>query len=178
MYEQVDFHFRHQPVSGTPYAVLLKYLDREKNGSRQGREHNSDCADDLTEFSKKQMVLWALSAYWYPSACKALGSFSKTQLRQKARNAIYQLLQQIYYLIQMFELDPQEFVFPISTEALNSGSKVSSSRTSEEILDAAHPFMPSPSNASPESKASEQASLDSLLTRNEDDVALDEAFVD
>lgn len=176
MYEQVDFHFRHQPLSGTPNFLLLKYLKGKKRGSKGGRELNSDCADDLTEFTKEQMVLWALSAFWYPSACKALGSFSKTELRQKARNAIYQLLQQIYYLIQMFELDPQEFVFPMSTGALNSGSKVSAIVTSSEILDAAEPFISNESNDSPDSLTSEQASFDFLLTRNQDDVALDEAF--
>ena len=178
MYEQVDFHFRYQPGSESPYTLLLKYLQPKKKSRKRGKELLIDQTDESAEFPRERMILWALSAFWYPSACKTLGKFSNADLKQKARNAIYQLLQQIYYLIQMFELDPQEFVFPASTGGLNSGLKVSESTPSKENLDAAEPFMSSSSNTSPKSQASEQASLDFLLTPNEDDEALEEAFVD
>lgn len=179
MYEQIDFHFRHQPSSGTPYAVLLKYLDRKKKGSKGGRELGCDCADELTEFPKEQMILWALSAYWYPSACKALGSFSKAQLRQKAKNAIYQLLQQIYYLIQLFELDPDEFVFPASSGELKSRSEAGSQSGSGMVVQSAEASIPLSSNVIPVAKTEEEieSSFSTLvLARNEDDDELDKAF--
>ena len=85
MYEQVDFHFRYQAGNESLYALLLKYLQAKKHGSRKL------IAEDLAEFPKEQMVLWALFAFWHPLACKALGSFNETQLKQKARNQWLQL---------------------------------------------------------------------------------------
>lgn len=176
MYEQTDFHFRYQPASESPYALLLKYLQPKKASKRSKGLPIEDT--DVGEFPRERMILWALSAFWYPCACKSLGKFSNAEIKQKARNAIYQLLQQIYYLIQMFELDPSEFAFPMSAGGLNSGSKVSARVTSDEIIDAAKPFTASSPNASPDLKASDPDSVDFLLTPNEDDAALDDAFIE
>lgn len=172
MYEQIDFHFRYQPGSASPYAVLLKYLQPKKKANKQNGEPVID--NDLGEFPRERMILWALSAFWYPSACKALGKFNKAQLKQKARNAIYQLLQQVYYLIQLFELDPQEFVLP------ELGSKVKDADlTTEMVVDEAKASMSSTISTASNSKSEEKLEpLTStlLLIRNENDEELDEAF--
>jgi len=179
MYEQVDFHFRYQPGSESPYALLLKYLQPKKKSSKRGKGLPAETLDESAELPKERMILWALSAFWYPSACKKLGRYSDVDLKQKARNAIYQLLQQIYYLIQLFELDPSEFVFPISTGGLKHGSKPSEKKVDEIVTQMSSPFSSAPSNTTPISKTEEElaASTSTLvLARNEDDVTLDEAF--
>ena len=166
MYEQVDFQFRYQPGSTSPYALLLRYLQPKK---RRDKQSNTLLPDDSAEFPKEQMILWALSAFWYPLACKALGNLTEAELKQKARNAIYHLLQQINYLIQVFGLDSEDFVFPASGRELNGRGKASNSNASVPIT----PF------TTPDSKASEnseQLGSTLVLTRSEDDAALDEAF--
>ena len=61
MYEQVDFHFRYQAGNESLYALLLRYLQAKKHGSRKL------VVEDLAEFPKEQMVLWALFAFWHLS---------------------------------------------------------------------------------------------------------------
>ena len=179
MYEQVDFHFRYQPGNSSPYALLLKYLQPKRKVRKRNRVKLSDNTDEQGEFATEQMILWALSAFWYPSACKALGEFNQAVLRQKAKNAIYQLLQQIYYLIQQFDLDPAEFVFPAFAADSSSSAKSSNPTTSvvsaQNIL-ASRQITP---NVTPnfQSEAQLVEPADSMvLARNEDDIALDQAF--
>lgn len=94
MYEQIDFRFRYQvAIHSSIYGILLKYL--------QSKE---------TDFPLQQMVLWSLSAFWHPLAYKWAGKSSETELKQKARNSIHQLQQQINYLAQTFNLDPKDLV--------------------------------------------------------------------
>jgi hypothetical protein len=181
MYEQVDFHFRYQPGSESPYALLLKYLQPKKKSSKRGKELPAESLDESVELPRERMILWALSAFWYPSACKKLGRYSDVDLKQKARNAIYQLLQQVYYLIQMFELDPSEFVFPISPGGLNNQLKVddraaTSGISNEKVTTA----ISTSSSTTSESKTQESLEPPTTLVsiRSEDDIALDEAFVD
>ena len=179
MYEQVDFHFRYQPGNSSPYALLLKYLQPKRKGSKRNRVRLADNTNEQGEFATEQMILWALSAFWYPSACKALGEFNQAVLRQKAKNAIYQLLQQIYYLIQQFDLDPAEFVFPAFGSQSSSSVKSSNHTTSvaggQNILVSRQITPDATPNFQTEPELVEPA--DSMvLARNEDDIALDQAF--
>lgn len=168
MYEQVDFHFRYQAGNESLYALLLRYLQAKKHGSRKL------LVEDLAEFPKEQMVLWALFAFWHPLACKALGSFNETQLKQKARNAIYQLLQHINYLIEIFDLDPQEFMLQVPGQQLNGKAtfnQAPSGRSIEPIT------VTSPSITASElvtDEANEMVTNTPELTRNEDDELLEE----
>lgn len=176
MYEQVDFQFRYQPGSTSPYALLLRYLQPRK---RRDKQSNTLLPDDSAEFPKEQMILWALSAFWYPLACKALGNLSEAELKQKARNAIYHLQQQINYLIQVFGLDSQDFGFPVSGTQLNGGGNKGERTGSEIVFEKALTSMPTTPFTTPDSKASEgseQLRSTLALTRSEDDAALDEAF--
>ena len=179
MYEQVDFHFRYQPGNESPYALLLKYLQPKRKVRKRNRVKLLDNTDEQGEFATEQMILWALSAFWYPSACKALGEFNQAVLRQKAKNAIYQLLQQIYYLIQQFDLDPAEFVFPAFGSDSSSSAKSSKHTTSvvggQNVL-VSRQITP---NVTPNFQTEPQLvePADSMvLARNEDDIALDQAF--
>ncbi|PSB40858.1 hypothetical protein C7B80_32370 [Cyanosarcina cf. burmensis CCALA 770] len=181
MYEQVDFHFRYQPGSESPYALLLKYLQPKKKSSKRDKGLPTEDLDESVELPRERMILWALSAFWYPSACKKLGRYSDVDLKQKARNAIYQLLQQIYYLIQMFELDPSEFVFPGSTGGLNNQLKVGDRAATPGIgNEKAITAISTSSRTTSGSKTQESLEPPTTLglVRSEDDIALDEAFVD
>ncbi len=170
MYEQVDFHFRYQAGNESLYALLLRYLQAKKHGNRKV------LAEDLAEFPKEQMVLWALFAFWHPLACKALGSFNEVQLKQKARNAIYQLLQHINYLIEIFDLDPQEFMLQVPGQQPNGKAaqgQVSALKSVESRR------VTSPGVAARElatDEANEMVTNTPELTRNEDDELLEEVF--
>ena len=114
MYEQFDFEFRYQADATSFYVPLLKYLQKR---SRR------DSKTKKTEFSREQMILWALSAFWYPLACKWLGGFTEAELKQLARNAVYELQKQINYLSQVFGLDLQEVYPTRSFEASSSSNR-------------------------------------------------------
>lgn len=87
-----NFDFRFQFGASSPYIPLLQYLS-PKNKS--------------LEFPRQNMIIWAIAAFWYPIACKWLGGFSQSDLKSKARTAIYQLQQQIIYLAQTFNLEQE-----------------------------------------------------------------------
>ncbi|PSB30606.1 hypothetical protein [Chlorogloea sp. CCALA 695] len=170
MYEQVDFHFRYQAGNESLYALLLRYLQAKKHGSRKL------LAEDLAEFPKEQMVLWALFAFWHPLACKALGSFNETQLKQKARNAIYQLLQHINYLIEIFDLDPQEFMLQVPGQQPNGKTTQGHFPSSKSV----EPIRATSSSVTtgelPIGGPNEMLADAPELTRNEDDQLLEEVF--
>ncbi len=173
MYEQVDFHFRYQAGNESLYALLLRYLQAKKHGSRKL------VVEDLAEFPKEQMVLWALFAFWHPLACKALGSFNEVQLKQKARNAIYQLLQHINYLIEIFDLDPQEFMLQVpgqqhSVKTLSKQAASSSTGETNQALISTYSSGTAQKLATTE--ANEISATAPDLTRREDDALLEEAF--
>ena len=170
MYEQVDFHFRYQAGNESLYALLLRYLQAKKHGSRKL------VVEDLAEFPKEQMVLWALFAFWHPLACKALGSFNETQLKQKARNAIYQLLQHINYLIEIFDLDPQEFMLQVPGQQPNGKTthdQVPSSKSVESIRATSSSVT---TGELPIGGSNEMLTHTPEVTRNEDDELLEEVF--
>lgn len=87
-----NFDFRFQFGASSPYIPLLQYLS-PKNKS--------------LEFPRQNMIIWAIAAFWYPIACKWLGGFSQSDLKSKARAAIYQLQQQIIYLAHTFNLEQE-----------------------------------------------------------------------
>lgn len=102
MPNHIDFRIRYQVGEGTPHGTLFKYL-RSKE----------------TEFSLRQMVMWSLSAFWYPLACKWLGKYSDDQLQVIALNAIYELQKQISYLTRTFGLE-QEVAAPVISYGLDT----------------------------------------------------------
>lgn len=169
MYEQIDFRFRYQVAATSIHATLLKYLQSKH-----------------TEFPREQMILWSLSAFWYPLACRWQWDLKEAELKQKARNAIYQLQQQINYLAQIAGLDPQEFVpkAPATGYGLNDGFT-----RSPEALDlpvpaipihGGKPFSPAGIDTSPNLESSTDAEVPDAVTpglvRSADDEVLDEAF--
>ena len=170
MYEQVDFHFRYQAGNESLYALLLRYLQAKKHGSRKL------VVEDLAEFPKEQMVLWALFAFWHPLACKALGSFNETQLKQKARNAIYQLLQHINYLIEIFDLDPQEFMLQVPGQQLNSKTHQGQVPSSKSVELTKATFSSATTGELPTNEPNEMLTNTPELIRNEDDELLEEVF--
>lgn len=120
MYEQFDFEFRFQADANSFYIPLLRYLQkRSKSDRRKNR----------AEFSREQMILWALSAFWYPLACKWLGGFTDEELKQFALNAIYELQKQINYLQQVFGLDLQEVATTKRAETRASESQLPSTKS-------------------------------------------------
>ena len=76
MYEQVDFHFRYQPGSESPYALLLKYLQPKKKGSKRGKGIPTEDTDESAEFPRERMTLSDVAAQLYSIKDKLL----KTQL--------------------------------------------------------------------------------------------------
>lgn len=122
------------------------------------------------------MVLWALFAFWHPLACKALGSFNETQLKQKARNAIYQLLQHINYLIEIFDLDPQEFMLQVPGQQLNSKPPLSQVPFSKSIESVKTTSSSATTGELPTNEPNEMLTNTPELTRNEDDELLEEVF--
>ncbi|WP_341532232.1 hypothetical protein WKK05_40970 (plasmid) [Nostoc sp. UHCC 0302] len=90
MSNQVDFRF--QFSTDSPYILLVKYLSPKNKA---------------LSFPRQNMIIWAIAAFWYPIACKWLGGFSESDLKSKARTAIYQLQQQIIYLAHTFNLEQE-----------------------------------------------------------------------
>ncbi len=133
MPEQIDFRFRCQLSAQSPHGLLARYL-RSKEA----------------DFPMDKMILWATSAFWYPLACKWAGGRNEADLKQKARNAIYQLQQQMVYLAQTFDLDLE-----LEPRSLAPSVSVSSS---------------------PWPQVSEPAISKLELTPYQDDALLDEAF--
>lgn len=128
------------------------------------------------------MILWSLSAFWYPLAYKWQCKFTEAELKQKARNAIYQLQQQINYLAQIFGLDPQEFASPVAGSAL----KDSSTRRCDALelpvpaipMHGVKPFSSAGIDTSTNPESASFAYVPDVATqvRSADDELLDEAF--
>jgi hypothetical protein len=86
-----DYRVRVQVKTESPDAVLLDFLRNERQGS----------------YSHKEMLLWALRAYWMPFA-QQQSARSETQLRHIALSSIYQLEKHIDYIREAFGLVPLE----------------------------------------------------------------------
>jgi hypothetical protein len=85
-----DYRVRVQVKTESPDAVLLDFLRNERQGS----------------YSHKEMLLWALRAYWMPFAQQqsARSGQSEAQLRHIALSSIYQLEKHIDYIRETFGL--------------------------------------------------------------------------
>lgn len=90
MGKRIDYRFRALIPVGSMDEILVKYL-RSK---------------DL-ELSEKNLVLWAVAAYWLPLALQKDGCCSNAQLKQSARTAIYKLRQHINFLAHTFGLEAE-----------------------------------------------------------------------
>lgn len=168
MYGPVDFEFRYQADVNSFYVPLLRYL--QKRNRKYGKAKN-------TEFSREQMILWALSAFWYPLACKWLGGFTETELKQKARNAIYELQKQINYLGQVFGLDLQEFSTTVTVAAVAKSDEQTTSVPFAAGIETSHLLNLDAglnSKGAEGSKSPDTAS--EILMCSGDDDLLDEAF--
>ncbi len=167
MYDQIDFRFRYQVAVNSLHATLLKYLQSKD-----------------TEFAREQMIVWSLSAFWHPLACRWIGSFTEAELKVKARNAIYQLQQQINYLAQNFGLDPQELGSVVAHAQLNGSVKKLA--TADPPVTSFTPQVESNSSiaVAGESSSSQSSTIatkdtpttSNLLVRQENDRELDELF--
>lgn len=140
---QKAIELRYQVSANSPDAPLLKYITAKE-----------------TEFKKDQKILWALSGFWFPSACKWMGKHTDDQLKAIARNAIYELQKQISYLARTFGLEHELEMPP--------GINVVSSRLRQ----------PLPAEATNGSNRESDVSTDLLegLDRSDDDDLLDQMF--
>lgn len=105
MPNRIDYRFRTLINADSQDAILVKYL------------RSPD-----PEFSEKDMILWATSAYWLPLALREHGSCSVQQLKQSARTSIYKLHQHINYLAQSFGLESEVSAIPTSSPLFQAKS--------------------------------------------------------
>jgi hypothetical protein len=108
MPNRIDYRFRTLVNADSQDAVLIKYL------------RSPD-----PEFTEKEMILWASSAYWLPLALREQGSCSVQQLKQSARTSIYKLRQHINYLAQTFGLEGEVAAIPIELPLPQANSSCS-----------------------------------------------------
>jgi hypothetical protein len=70
----------------------------------------------VRNFSEKDKLLSAISAYWLPFALKEDGSYSDEELMHCARSAIYKLTLHINYLAETFGIEANDVsVLPSSS---------------------------------------------------------------
>ncbi|KAM3091304.1 hypothetical protein ACKFKG_26330 [Phormidesmis sp. 146-35] len=92
--KKFDYRVRIQVAADSPDGILLDCLKNERHQS----------------YSHKEMLLWALRAYWMPIAYQlqqeqGKRSLSESQMRRMAQDAIHQLRQQIAYLQATFGVE-------------------------------------------------------------------------
>lgn len=92
--KKFDYRVRVQVAIDSPDGVLLDCIKNERHQS----------------YSHKEMLLWALRAYWMPIAYQLRREqgdllLSDAQMKRIAQDAIYQLRQQIAYLQSTFGID-------------------------------------------------------------------------
>jgi hypothetical protein len=128
--KKFDYRVRIQVGAESPDGVLLDCLKHERHPS----------------YSHKEMLLWALRAYWLPIAYQIRQDSdddcqTDAQLRQIAIHSIHQLKQQIAYLQTLFAIAPepletagaiQRAFAPEKWEGVNGASMLSSSQQSGE----------------------------------------------
>ncbi|WP_373524754.1 hypothetical protein [Nostoc sp.] len=146
MSNQVDFRF--QFSTDSPYILLVKYLSPKNK---------------TLSFPRQNMIIWAIAAFWYPIACKWLGGFSQSDLKSKARTAIYQLQQQIIYLAHTFNLEQELGTHGIVTNPTSTPEQFNGSNAS--------PRTPQPTVSDIDTE-----SLPSLSNNHDDDRLLENAF--
>ncbi|MBE9009751.1 hypothetical protein IQ250_05990 [Pseudanabaenaceae cyanobacterium LEGE 13415] len=92
--KKFDYRVRIQVAADSPDGILLDCLKNERHQS----------------YSHKEMLLWALRAYWMPIAYQlqqeqGKQSLSESQMKRMAQDAIHQLRQQIAYLQSTFGVE-------------------------------------------------------------------------
>lgn len=92
--KKFDYRIRIQVAAESPDGILLDCLKNERHHS----------------YSHKEMLLWALRAYWMPIAYQlqqeeGKQSLTEAQMKRMAQDAIYQLRQQIAYLRSTFGIE-------------------------------------------------------------------------
>ncbi|MCY6493381.1 hypothetical protein [Leptolyngbya sp. GGD] len=92
--KKFDYRIRIQVAADSPDGILLDCLKNERHQS----------------YSHKEMLLWALRAYWMPIAYQlqqeqGQRSVSESQMKRMAQDAIHQLRQQIAYLQSTFGVE-------------------------------------------------------------------------
>ncbi len=102
--KKFDYRVRIQVAAESPDGILLDCLKNERHQS----------------YSHKEMLLWALRAYWMPIAYQlqqeqGKRSLSEAQMKRMAQDAIHQLRQQIAYLQSTFGVEQN-----LSTEGANA----------------------------------------------------------
>lgn len=100
--KKFDYRVRIQVAADSPDGILLDCLKNERHQS----------------YSHKEMLLWALRAYWMPIAYQlqqeqGKRSLPEAQMKRMAQDAIHQLRQQIAYLQSTFGVEPN-----LSTEGI------------------------------------------------------------
>lgn len=93
--KKFDYRVRIQVAAESPDGILLDCIKNERHQS----------------YSHKEMLLWALRAYWMPIAYQLRReqgelSLSDAQMKRIAQDAIHQLKQQIAYLQSTFGIEP------------------------------------------------------------------------
>ncbi len=151
MYKQFDFRFRYQMSENSPHSTLFRYLS-----SRD------------TQFSQRQMIAWALSAFWYPLACKWSKQYSEADLKAIARNATYELQQQISFLVHTFGLEQELAVPTVSKELSGSSNETTPAVGPARSAASAHRFAGKDS-------ADSATGMPKLMQGSDDDV-LDQMF--
>jgi hypothetical protein len=92
--KKFDYRVRIQVAADSPDGILLDCLKNERHQS----------------YAHKEMLLWALRAYWMPIAYQlqqeqGKQSLSEAQMKRMAQDAIHQLRQQIAYLQSTFGVE-------------------------------------------------------------------------
>jgi hypothetical protein len=92
--KKFDYRVRVQVAADSPDGILLDCIKNERHQS----------------YSHKEMLLWALRAYWMPIAYQLRReqgelTLSDAQMKRIAQDAIHQLKQQITYLQSTFGID-------------------------------------------------------------------------
>lgn len=92
--KKFDYRVRIQVAAESPDGILLDCIKNERHQS----------------YSHKEMLLWALRAYWMPIAYQLQreqgeSSLTDAQMKRIAQDAIHQLRQQITYLQSTFGID-------------------------------------------------------------------------
>lgn len=154
MPNRIDYRFRAVVNANSQDGVLVKYL-RSKN----------------PEFSEKDMVLWATSAYWLPLALREQGSYSALQLKQSARTSIYKLRQHINYLAHVFGLEGEVSAATISSPLLqaNSSSSQPDGSSAISLSETEEPNQPRLSTTKDAEMASTDSEMPSLLHHQDDE---------
>ncbi len=104
MVEWFDYHFRLKVRPDSLYGKLCRFL------KAKGPDFEE------LEFTEKEMVLEANSAYCLPLVFKRLkevGKCSEAEFKHSGRVAIYRLLQRVYFFAQLCGLEGELTLVPV-----------------------------------------------------------------